>query len=114
MLVEKRASTLEDNLNVFVSESRKRMDAYDKRFNSLEIHCTNMGASIKALETQIGQLIMAVKEQATRSFSNDAENNVRECKAITVKSGTEVQTIMERNGGTNALMKARRRQLDSE
>ena len=77
--VEKRASTLEDNLNAFVLESRKRMDAYDKRFNSLEIHCTNMGASIKTLETQIGQLAMAVKEQAARSFSNDAENNVREC-----------------------------------
>ena len=60
--VEKRASTLEDNLNAFVIESRKRMDAYDKHFNSLEIHCTNMGASIKTLETQIGQLAMAVKE----------------------------------------------------
>ena len=54
---------------------------------------------------------MAVKEQATRSFSNDAENNVRECKAITVKSGTELQTTMERNGGTNALMKAKKETL---
>ena len=65
MPVEKRASTLEDNLNAFVNESRKRMEAYDKHFNSLEIHCTNMGASIKTLETQIGQLTMAVKEQVT-------------------------------------------------
>ena len=29
--VEKRASTLEDNLNAFVIESRKRMDAYETK-----------------------------------------------------------------------------------
>ena len=88
MPVEKRASSLEENLNAFVNESRKRMEAYGKCFNSLEIHCPNMGASIKTLKTQIEQLAMAVKEQATRSLSNDAENNVRECKTIIVKSGT--------------------------
>ena len=49
---------------------------------------------------------MAVKEQETRSFSNDAKNNVRECKAIIVKSSTEVQTTMERNCETKALTKA--------
>ena len=52
--VEKRASTLEDNINTFVCESRKRMDAYDKCVNSLETHCINMGATIKTLEIQIG------------------------------------------------------------
>ena len=88
--MEKRASTLEDNLNDFVSESRKKMDAYDKHFNSFEIHCTNMGATIKTLETHIGQLAMTVKEQATRSFSNDTENHVRECKAFTMRGGIEV------------------------
>ena len=87
------------------------MEAYDKRFNSLEIHCTNMGASIKTLETQIGQLAMAVKEQATRSFSNDVNNNVSECKAITVKIGTKVQTTIERNGEIKALMKAKKETL---
>ena len=54
---------------------------------------------------------MAVKEQATRSFSNDADNNIRECKAITVKSGIEVQTTMERNGETKALMKTKNETL---
>ena len=65
-----------------------------------------MGASIKILETQIGQLAMAVKEQPTRSSSNDVENNVRECKAITVQSGIEVQAIMERECETKALKKS--------
>ena len=52
-----------------------------------------------------------VKEQATRSFSNDAENNVRECKAIIVRSGTEVQTIIERNCEVTALTKAKKETL---
>ena len=54
---------------------------------------------------------MAVKEQATRSFSNDAENHVRECKAIPVRSGTEVQTTMDRNSETKALTKAKKETL---
>ena len=66
-----------------------------------------MVAFIKTLETQIGQLAMAVKEQPTRSFSNDVENNVRECKAITVQSGIEIQTIIEREGETKSLTKAK-------
>ena len=49
---------------------------------------------------------MAVKEQATRSFSNDADNNVKKCKEIIVKSGIEVQAIMERECETKALKKS--------
>ena len=62
MLLEKKASTLEDNMNAFVNESRKRMNAYDKRFNSLETHHVNMGATIKTLKTQIGQLAITIQE----------------------------------------------------
>ena len=54
--------TLEDNINAFVNESRKRIDAYDKRFNCSETNCVDMGATIKILETQIGQLATAVQE----------------------------------------------------
>ena len=54
---------------------------------------------------------MAVKEQATRSLSNDAENNVRECKAIMVKSGPEVQATVESNGEVTALTKAKKETL---
>ena len=70
-----------------------------------------MGASIKTLETQIGQLAMAVKEQATRSLSNNAENNVRECKAIMVKSGSEVKSTMETKCEVTALTKAKKETL---
>ena len=66
------------------------MDAYDKRFNSLETHCVNMGATIKTLETQIGQLALAVQEQSARTFPSDTEKNPRECKAVTLRSGKEL------------------------
>ena len=67
------------------------MDAYDKRFNSLETHCVNMGAMIKTLETQIGKLAIAVQEQSSRTFPSDTEKNPRECKAITLRSGKELE-----------------------
>ena len=69
--MEKIVSTLEDNINAFVSKSRKIIDVCSKRFNSLESHCINIGATIKTLETQIGQLAVAVQEQSARTFPND-------------------------------------------
>ena len=66
------------------------MDAYDKCFNSLETHCVNMGATIKTLETQIGQLALAVQEQSVMTFPSDTEKNPRECKAVTLRSGKEL------------------------
>ena len=51
----------------------------------------NMGAMIKNLETQIGQLAIAAQEQSSRTFPSDTEKNPRECKAITLRSGKELE-----------------------
>ena len=67
------------------------MNAYDKRFNSLETHRVNMGATIKTLRTQIGQLAITIQEQSSRTFLSDTEKNPREYKAITLRSGKELE-----------------------
>ena len=78
-------------MNAFVNESRKMMDAYDKRFNNLETHYWNMEETIKTLEIQIGQLAIAIQEQSSRTFSSDTEKKPWECTVITLKSGKELE-----------------------
>ena len=73
------------------------MNAYDKRFNSLETHHVNMGATIKTLKTQIGQLAITIQEQSSRTFLSDTEKNPREYKAITLRSGKELEDNKEGN-----------------
>ncbi|XP_073030715.1 uncharacterized protein [Primulina eburnea] len=58
-----------------------------------------MGATMKSLETQIGQLANALKDQNKGQFPSNTEVNPKEqCKAVTLRSGKdlEVQSPKER------------------
>ncbi|XP_073061910.1 uncharacterized protein [Primulina eburnea] len=50
-----------------------------------------MGATMKSLETQIGQLANALKDQNKGQFPSNTEVNQKEqCKAVTLRSGKEL------------------------
>ena len=104
---DKLSSSLEDLLKTYIMDSKARLDQYDTRLNNIEVHYTNMVATIKNLETQIGKLAVAIKEQAIRSSSSNIEKNVRNCKTITLKSGKELKTITERKCETRATKNAK-------
>ena len=50
----------------------------------------NMGASLKNLETQKGQLAQSMKASLSKSFPNNTENNPKECMAIALRNGKDV------------------------
>ncbi|XP_075483669.1 uncharacterized protein LOC142523823 [Primulina tabacum] len=57
----------------------------------METHMGNMGATIKSLETQIGQLANSLKDQNRGYFPSNTEVNPREqCKAVRLRSGKEI------------------------
>ena len=61
--------------------------------DSIETHCTNMSVIMKSLETQMGQLAIELKNQQKGKFPSDTEQNPRDhCKAITLRSGREVES----------------------
>ena len=60
LLAEKKPS-VEDLLSTFIVETRGRFNKSEARINSIENHCTNMSASIKSLEVQMGQLAFELK-----------------------------------------------------
>ena len=59
--------------------------------SNMESKFNNMGATIKMLENQIGQLAFAMKESSSKAFPSDIEKNLRECKVIILRSGKELQ-----------------------
>ncbi|XP_073049604.1 uncharacterized protein [Primulina eburnea] len=63
----------------------------ESRLDNMETHMGNMGARMKSLETQIGQLANALKDQNRGQFPSNTEVNPREqCKAVTLRSGKEI------------------------
>ncbi|XP_073063971.1 uncharacterized protein [Primulina eburnea] len=100
-------------VGTFVTESGKRMSRTESRLDNIETHMGNMGATMKSLETQIGQLANALKDQNKGQFPSNKEVNPREqYKAVTLRSGkkigspepTEVSVdiLVEENDGKGA------------
>ncbi|XP_073291028.1 uncharacterized protein [Primulina huaijiensis] len=83
--------SFEDLVGKFVAESGKRMAKTESRLDNMETHMGNMGATMKSLETQIGQLANALKDQNRGHFLSNTEVNPREqCKVVTLRSGKEI------------------------
>ena len=83
--------SIEDLLNTFNVETRRRFNKDEARHDNIKTHCTNMNASIKSLEMQVGQLANEIKNQSKGKFSIDTKQNPRDqCKAIITRSGKEV------------------------
>ncbi|XP_024022409.1 uncharacterized protein LOC112091902 [Morus notabilis] len=89
--MEKPSSSLEELFKTYIVDSKARLDQHDIRLNNIETHCTNLGGSMMALETQVGQLTNAIKRQSQRSFPSNTKKNPKECKAITLRSGKELE-----------------------
>ncbi|XP_062085992.1 uncharacterized protein LOC133792100 [Humulus lupulus] len=51
---------------------------------------------MKTLETQVGQLANTMKTKMSRSFPSDTEKDPKECNAITLRSGKELDTLTVR------------------
>ena len=62
---------------------------------------SNMSATMKSLEVQVGQLATELKNQKKGKCPSDTKQNPRDhCKAITLRSGKEVESSRqeEKNG----------------
>ena len=57
---------LGENINAFINESRKRMDAQDIRMSIMETKFTKLDVILKTLENQTGQLALEMNEIPSR------------------------------------------------
>ncbi|XP_073133450.1 uncharacterized protein [Henckelia pumila] len=57
----------------FVNESSKRMSRTETQLDNMETHMCSLGAMMKSMETQIGQLDNALKDQNRGQFSSNTK-----------------------------------------
>ena len=51
----------------------------------------NTNAALKNLETQVGQLALAMQNLSKDAFSSDTGKNSKDCMAVTLRSGRELK-----------------------
>ena len=51
----------------------------------------NTNASLKNLETQVGQLALALQNQSKDAFPSDTKKNPKDCMVVTLRSCREMK-----------------------
>ena len=81
----------------FMSENKIILNLHENKFSNLDnfqantnVFQTNINASLKNLEIQIGQLAQAVQKEPKDSFPSDTRNNPRDCMELKLRSGKEL------------------------
>ncbi|XP_075504552.1 uncharacterized protein LOC142541991 [Primulina tabacum] len=74
--------SFEDLVGTFVAESGKRMARNESRLDNLETHMASIGATLKILESQVGQITKQLTSQQSGAVQKNADPNLREVNAI--------------------------------
>ena len=57
---------------------------------NIETNQVGLGASLKNMETQVGQLTQSLKDNPPKSFPSDIQKNLKQCMSITLRSGKKL------------------------
>ena len=86
---QKRAQTFEDQMLQFKGENKKLLNFHEQKFAELEASNTNSqifqkttNATLKNLETQIGQLALTLQNKMKDAFPNDKKKNPKDCMEV--------------------------------
>ena len=82
----------------FMGENKKLLNFHEQNFAELEasntdseIFQTTTNASLKNLETQIGQLALTLQNQIKDAFPSVTKKNPKDCMAVELRSGKELE-----------------------
>ena len=82
----------------FMGENKRLLNIHEKKFAELAafqanttVFQDNTNASLKNLETQVGQLVIAMQNQPKDAFPSDTRKNPKDCMAVTLRSGRELE-----------------------
>ena len=87
-----------------MGDSKKLLNLHEQKFAELEASNTNSqifqkttNASLKNLETQIGQLALNLQNQMKDAFSSDTKKNPKDCMAVQLRSGKDLEEKTEKD-----------------
>ena len=82
----------------FMSENKRILNLHEKKFAELEIFQanttvfqTNTNATMRNLETQVGQLVLSLKSQSRNAFPSSTEINPKDLTPTTLRGNEELQ-----------------------
>ena len=81
----------------FMGDNKKLFHTHEKKFAELEAFIfnsqmfqSNTNASLKNLETQVGQLALTLQNHNKNAFPSDTQKNPKDCMAVQLRSGREM------------------------
>ena len=90
--------SFEDQMLHFMSENKRILNLHEKRFSKLEnfqentiVFQTNTNASLRNLETQVGQLGISLQNQSRNAFPSSTEINPKNFAPISLRGDNELQ-----------------------
>ena len=86
----------------YMAENKRILNLHEQNFAELAVFQenttvfqANTNATLKNLETQVGQLALNLQNQSRDSFPSKTKKNLKDCMAITLRSGKELQARKE-------------------
>ena len=87
-----------------MGDNKKLLNLHEQKFAELEASNTNSqifqkttNASLKNLETQIGQLALNLQNQMKDAFPSDTKKNPKDCMAVQLRSGKYLEEKIEKD-----------------
>ena len=86
----------------FMKENKRLLNIHKQKFaelvafqENINVFSANTNASLKNLETQVGQLALVMQNQSKDAFSSDTKKNPKDCMMVTLRSGTKLESRKE-------------------
>ena len=87
-----------------MGDNKKLLNLHEQKFAELGATATNFqvfqnttNATLKNLETQVGQLALTLQSQKKDVFPSDTKKNPKDCMAVQLRSGKELEMMKEKN-----------------
>ena len=101
---QRRALSFEQQMLQFMGDNKKLLNLHEQKFAELGATATNFqvfqnttNATLKNLETQVGQLALTLQSQKKDAFPSDTKKNPKDCMVVHLRSGKELGRMTERN-----------------
>ena len=99
---QRRAQPFEEQVLQFMGDNKRLLQFHEQKLSDLEAFKSdtqmsqkNTSASLKNLETQVGQLALNMPNQNKGTFPSDTQKNPKDCMAIQLRSGKDLSSNKE-------------------
>ena len=96
---QKRTQPFEEQMLQFIGDNKRLLNLYEHKLVEMEafksntqIFQTNTSASLKNLETQVGQMSLTLQKVTKNAFPSDTQKNPKDCMAVQLRSGREMSS----------------------